>query len=118
MDNNTDGDRDVELASPGVLEFDSNVASSSSGGWDLGSAKVSSSSQGGEKLATGGGATEQQASMNLSNAIIGAGVLSLPSCYASCGIVLATGLVLTVSFLSTLSLQYLLQNAHAVGATR
>ncbi|XRB08513.1 sodium-coupled neutral amino acid transporter [Pycnococcus provasolii] len=120
MDNNTNNDRDVELASPGVLEFDSNfdAASSSSGGGDLGSAKVSSSSQGGEKLATGGGATEQQASMNLSNAIIGAGVLSLPSCYASCGIVLATALVLTVSFLSTLSLQYLLQNAHAVGATR
>ena len=68
--------------------------------------------------AGGAGATESQASMNLVNAIIGAGVLSLPSCYHECGLVLATGLVLAVSFLSTLSLQYLVQCAHRIGVKR
>ncbi|KAL4527497.1 hypothetical protein Ndes2526A_g08720 [Nannochloris sp. 'desiccata'] len=60
-------------------------------------------------------ATESQASMQLLNAVMGAAIVGYPFCFKSCGLLLATLLVLVTVLAAEFSMQLLLLAAHVAG---
>lgn len=62
-----------------------------------------------------GVATPGQSTLNFVNCMMGAGILGFPFCFKTCGLLLATAMLLFCFVMSRASYQLLLASSHATG---